>query len=173
MKQEIKKTPNYTVAKVSGIVGLSMSVLRMWETRYHWPKPRRTASGYRKYSDQDIASIQVVAHFIKLGRSISAILDDHRISPLHNPNITMDSLYPRRGPAPEITFTEVEAPQTQQGKRLREQLENAININDLGRIAQLEAESLRLAPQERQKAAIEIIAIARKKQAMINCSAGS
>lgn len=46
----------------------------MWEQRYGFPKPERTASGYRVYSEADVETLRRVAAFRERGLSIAAAL---------------------------------------------------------------------------------------------------
>jgi DNA-binding transcriptional MerR regulator len=50
--------PRYRVAAVERMTRIPASTLRSWERRYGWPRPLRTASGQRLYSDQDVAVIR-------------------------------------------------------------------------------------------------------------------
>src|SRR3712207_9205994 len=47
----------------------------MWEQRYGFPDPARTASGYRRYSEDDVESLRKVASYRRLGLSIPAAID--------------------------------------------------------------------------------------------------
>lgn len=47
----------YTVSEVEERTGVPASSLRQWERRYGFPRPQRSASGYRFYSDDDLAAI--------------------------------------------------------------------------------------------------------------------
>ena len=40
--------------------GLSPAVLRMWESRYGFPEPRRLASGHRRYTDAEVDLVRQV-----------------------------------------------------------------------------------------------------------------
>lgn len=44
----------YSIGFVATQVGVSVSTVRKWETRYGFPKPLRTSGGTRKYSDRDV-----------------------------------------------------------------------------------------------------------------------
>lgn len=47
----------YTVKEVEERTGVPASSLRQWERRYGFPKPERSESGYRYFSEGDIAAI--------------------------------------------------------------------------------------------------------------------
>lgn len=57
----------YTVNEVEERTTIPASTLRQWERRYDFPKPERAESGYRLYSDTDIASIQEMRRHIADG----------------------------------------------------------------------------------------------------------
>ena len=59
-------TGKYTVNEVEERTGVPATTLRQWERRYGVPKPERSESGYRLYSDADINDI----------RSMKAHVDD-------------------------------------------------------------------------------------------------
>lgn len=64
----------YAIGAVSALTGLSPSTIRTWERRYGVVVPRRTASGSRRYSDQDIERLQLIKrltdHGIAIGTAI-------------------------------------------------------------------------------------------------------
>ena len=61
----------YTVNEVEGRTKVPASTLRQWERRYGFPKPERSASGYRLYRDVDIRSIEQMKRHIAAGLSAS------------------------------------------------------------------------------------------------------
>ena len=48
----------YRIARAAALTGLSEEVIRAWERRYGVPRPQRTPSGYRVYTEDDIAVLQ-------------------------------------------------------------------------------------------------------------------
>lgn len=50
----------YRIQAVAEMTGVSAATLRAWERRYGVPTPRRTASAYRLYTDQDVELIKRV-----------------------------------------------------------------------------------------------------------------
>lgn len=50
----------YRIQSVAEMTGVSAATLRAWERRYGIPAPRRTASAYRLYTEQDIELIKRV-----------------------------------------------------------------------------------------------------------------
>ena len=64
-----------TIKEVSERTGLSSSTIRMWEHRYGFPNPTRSDSGYRHYSDEEIARIRSVVAYRDRGLSIPAAVE--------------------------------------------------------------------------------------------------
>jgi DICT domain-containing protein/predicted DNA-binding transcriptional regulator AlpA len=63
------------IREVAERTGIAAGTIRMWEQRYGFPVPARTASGYRRYSDDDVDSLLKVASFRSMGLSIPAAID--------------------------------------------------------------------------------------------------
>lgn len=57
----------YTVNEVEERAKVAASTLRQWERRYGFPKPERTESGYRLYSDDDLQRIELMKQHIAEG----------------------------------------------------------------------------------------------------------
>ena len=60
--------------------GIAAGTIRMWEQRYGFPEPDRTAAGYRRYSEDDVEALRRVAAYRRLGLSIPAAIDRVRAS---------------------------------------------------------------------------------------------
>ena len=54
----------YTVQEVSDRTGVPAATLRQWERRYGTPRPSRTESGYRLYSENDLDLIAAITRHI-------------------------------------------------------------------------------------------------------------
>ena len=65
----------YTVNEVEERSKVPASTLRQWERRYGFPKPDRAESGYRLYSDADIAHIEAMKRHIANGIPASRAAD--------------------------------------------------------------------------------------------------
>lgn len=63
--------PLYNIKAVVQATQISPSTLRAWERRYEFCTPRRSKSGYRLYSDQDIAIIRWLKYQVESGMAIS------------------------------------------------------------------------------------------------------
>lgn len=52
-----------SIGDLADRTGISPATLRMWETRHGFPKPQRLDSGHRRYSEEDVSTIErVVQH---------------------------------------------------------------------------------------------------------------
>ena len=58
---------SYRIKTVSSLTGISPTTLRAWERRYDVVEPRRSRSGYRVYSDVDIATLSRVKQLVDNG----------------------------------------------------------------------------------------------------------
>ncbi len=65
------QVPRYRVAAVERMTHIPASTLRSWERRHGWPRPLRTPSGQRLYSDQDVAVIRFLDRRRVEGMSLS------------------------------------------------------------------------------------------------------
>jgi DNA-binding transcriptional MerR regulator len=61
----------YNIKAVVHATGISPSTLRAWERRYQVCQPQRTESGYRLYSDRDLATIRWLKVQVDAGVAIS------------------------------------------------------------------------------------------------------
>ncbi|MEZ4450945.1 MAG: MerR family transcriptional regulator [Nannocystaceae bacterium] len=61
----------YRIQSVAEITGVSAATLRAWERRYGIPRPRRTASAYRLYSERDVELIKRVRELCDAGMAPS------------------------------------------------------------------------------------------------------
>ncbi len=69
--QECLAVPLYNIKAVEQSTGISASTLRAWERRYHVCQPQRSDSGYRLYTERDIAIIRWLKAQVDAGMSIS------------------------------------------------------------------------------------------------------
>src|SRR3954470_22753331 len=68
------------IKDVAERTGIAAATIRMWEQRYGFPEPARTASGYRVYTDDDVDALRRVAAFREDGLSVPAALARARAS---------------------------------------------------------------------------------------------
>jgi methanogenic corrinoid protein MtbC1 len=68
---EYSTTPLYNIKAVVQSTNISPSTLRAWERRYNMCRPQRSESGYRLYSDRDVAIIRWLKMQVDAGMAIS------------------------------------------------------------------------------------------------------
>src|SRR4051812_10491392 len=71
----VKKLAIKDVAEQTGVAA---ATIRMWEQRFGFPEPARTASGYRVYTEADVLAIRRAAAFRDSGLSVPAALERAR-----------------------------------------------------------------------------------------------
>lgn len=69
--------PRYSIAAVSKLTGISCHTLRVWERRYGFPVPQRSASGHRRY---DRTQVQLLCRLSDQNRGSAADRRAHRSS---------------------------------------------------------------------------------------------
>lgn len=68
---EYATVPTYNIKAVVRATGISPSTLRAWERRYNMAQPQRSESGYRLYSERDVAIIRWLKAQVDAGMAIS------------------------------------------------------------------------------------------------------
>jgi len=69
------RTPGwFSIKEVSDRLAISPALMRLWESRYGWPSPRRDASGQRRFSLTDLDEIKTVMALLKAGRAIGSLI---------------------------------------------------------------------------------------------------
>src|SRR3954454_19787305 len=63
------------IKDVAERTGIAAGTIRMWEQRYGFPVPGRTASGYRRYSTEDVDALKRVATLRRRGLSVPAAIE--------------------------------------------------------------------------------------------------
>src|SRR3954467_9717182 len=66
------------IREVAEQTGLAAGTIRMWEQRYGFPEPERTAAGYRLYSTDDVETLRRVLTLRETGLSVPAALERAR-----------------------------------------------------------------------------------------------
>ena len=69
-----------TIREVVERTGVSAATLRMWETRYGFPRPERRPSGHRRYSEEECRRVSRVVGDRDAGLSLQAAIERHRVS---------------------------------------------------------------------------------------------
>jgi methanogenic corrinoid protein MtbC1 len=76
---------SYRIKTVSEMTGIPKATLIAWERRHALVEPRRTASGYRVYSDGEVGLLQRVKSLVDSGYRISEAVDLVRTAPTPAP----------------------------------------------------------------------------------------
>jgi DNA-binding transcriptional MerR regulator/methylmalonyl-CoA mutase cobalamin-binding subunit len=87
---EYSDEPIYNMKAVEQHTGISAATLRAWERRYVLVEPKRTASGYRLYSDRDVALLRWVRIQMNEGLTISRVVAMLEGMRSHNEAIWLD-----------------------------------------------------------------------------------
>lgn len=87
-----RTTPRHRMRTVSRRTGVPAATLRSWERRYGFPKPQRTASSYRLYSDVDVEQIAHMRRLCCQGFSASEAAR----------TVLQASAHAASGPGPEV-----------------------------------------------------------------------
>ncbi len=67
----------YPIAAVSKLTGVSCHALRVWERRYGYPVPSRSASGHRRYGHEQVLTLRKITELAQHdGRPISDLIAD-------------------------------------------------------------------------------------------------
>jgi methanogenic corrinoid protein MtbC1 len=72
--EDYSDEPIYNMKAVEQQTGISAATLRAWERRYTLIEPKRTASGYRLYSERDVALLRWVRQQMNEGLTISRVV---------------------------------------------------------------------------------------------------
>ena len=113
----------FTAKQACVTLGISPALIRLWESRYGWPCPRRTANGQRRFSAADLIEIRRVLALVRAGRPIGSLIVDGR------PQL------PEAAPRPRLDASVVESlplPGRPSARALRGQLVGALLRRDEG-----------------------------------------
>jgi MerR family transcriptional regulator, light-induced transcriptional regulator len=66
------------IKDVAEQTGITAATIRVWEQRYGFPEPSRTPSGYRVYTDEDVAALRRVSALRESGLSVPAAVERAR-----------------------------------------------------------------------------------------------
>lgn len=95
------------IGDLAARTGVAEPTLRMWERRYGFPRPVRTASGHRRYTEAHVEVIERVLVNRAAGLSLSAAIERAQVE-LAPRGMSMFSLLLRR--RPELDATEIRKP---------------------------------------------------------------
>ncbi len=68
------RSGEYTIAEVEAMTGLSAEVLRQWERRYGFPRPRRTPGGHRLYALEEVEALRTIKRWLEEGSTPQAAI---------------------------------------------------------------------------------------------------
>ena len=88
--------PGYGIADVSERTGIAVPVLRMWESRFGFPRPARRPNGRRRYTDADIQRLRQIVRHREAGMSLAAAIEKARSTPDHLASTVFAGLRRRR-----------------------------------------------------------------------------
>lgn len=82
-------THEFAIKEVAELTGLAAGTIRMWEQRFDFPEPGRTAAGYRQYTQDDVEALRRVVAYRRRGLSVPAAIERARASggPSDRPSI--------------------------------------------------------------------------------------
>ena len=64
------------IHQVARAAGLTTSLLRVWESRYGWPSPRRLRNGYRIFTRHQMEEVVRAASLVREGMAIGKLIVD-------------------------------------------------------------------------------------------------
>ena len=89
----------YTISNVSKKLNIPPHVLRFWEKKFNFVKPKKSETGRRYYSNQDIVNLEIIKDLLhEKGYTISGAikymknnneLDDNKLDQLNTNNDTL------------------------------------------------------------------------------------
>lgn len=86
----------YGIGEVSERTGIAVPVLRMWESRFGFPRPERKSSGRRRYNEREVLSLMQVVRDRESGLSLKAAIDRAQAHGLQAPASVFAGLRARR-----------------------------------------------------------------------------
>jgi MerR family transcriptional regulator, light-induced transcriptional regulator len=119
------------ISAVERETGLSKDVLRMWERRYGFPKPRRDDNGERQYSVAEVAKLRAIKRLMDVGMRPGKIitLSGEELNALADARAS----YPREALAPALERDVLGMLQSHDLTRLQHTLANLVMRQGLQR----------------------------------------
>lgn len=100
-----------SIGDICAETGLSADVVRVWERRYGFPVPVRLPSGHRRYRQEDLHQLRLMAEAVALGHRPSVVVRAGE-------TVLKRLLIPTDNPQVEALFRAVVAMDTDQMRRL-------------------------------------------------------
>ncbi len=85
-----------TTTQLAERMGLRAGTLRMWESRYGFPRPERSSGGHRRYSDREAELVRHVLALRGRGMSVAAAIDRARAAAVPAPSSIFAGLREQR-----------------------------------------------------------------------------
>jgi MerR family transcriptional regulator, light-induced transcriptional regulator len=82
VKSSLMGRSEHSIAAVSKLTGVSCHALRVWERRYGFPTPVRSASGHRRYTHEQVILLRNLAKLARSGHSIGELIADYQAGKL-------------------------------------------------------------------------------------------
>lgn len=140
----------YAIKDVSKITGCTVSVLRIWESRYGWPRSQRLDNGYRTYSELDVDEIKKVCRVMKAtGKKVGELIVDGYVE--YNENIAIVEPYPK------VDFTNHVGPSDKTAAELYKDLIIALTGNNMSKVHLILQMVKSIRPSERKVAVVDPI----------------
>jgi DICT domain-containing protein len=89
-------TAGLTTTQLAERMGLRAGTLRMWESRYGFPRPERSSGGHRRYSDREAELVRHVLALRGRGMSVAAAIDRARAAAVPAPSSIFAGLREQR-----------------------------------------------------------------------------
>lgn len=138
------KPKTYDMQTAAKYTGLTPSVLRVWESRYGWPCPKRHRNGYRVFTQFEVDQIKKVADLVAAGAKVSELIRDGM------PHLPCD--VPVVHTRPDRLAKAVPRPTNREAHAARLRVEEYCGNLDVPGLRQEIAEAVRLRPADRQVA---------------------
>jgi DNA-binding transcriptional MerR regulator len=74
MSEELKAPQMFTIGALSRATGVPPDTLRTWERRYGFPKPERTDTGHRRYSQATLERLRLIREALQLGHRAATVI---------------------------------------------------------------------------------------------------
>jgi DNA-binding transcriptional MerR regulator len=74
MSEDLKVPQMFTIGALSRATGVPPDTLRTWERRYGFPKPERTDTGHRRYSQATLERLRLVREALQYGHRAANVI---------------------------------------------------------------------------------------------------
>jgi methylmalonyl-CoA mutase cobalamin-binding subunit len=74
MSEDLKVPQMFTIGALSRATGVPPDTLRTWERRYGFPKPERTGTGHRRYSQATLERLRLIREALQHGHRAANVI---------------------------------------------------------------------------------------------------